>query len=63
VRSIAAAFGIPLVTLFGPTDPRWTILHGADEVMIEEREQRRMAALSIDRVWPAVRRLLERPAP
>ena len=23
-RHIAAAFGVPVVTLFGPTDPRWT---------------------------------------
>lgn len=26
-RHFAAAFGVPLVTLFGPTDPRWTDLH------------------------------------
>ena len=25
-RHIAAAFGVPVVTLFGPTDPRWTTL-------------------------------------
>ncbi len=25
-RHIAAAFGVPLVTLFGPTDPRWTTI-------------------------------------
>lgn len=25
-RHVAAAFGIPAVTLFGPTDPRWTTL-------------------------------------
>jgi heptosyltransferase-2 len=25
-RHIAAAFGVPCVTLFGPTDPRWTTL-------------------------------------
>jgi lipopolysaccharide heptosyltransferase II len=25
-RHIAAAFGIPLVSLFGPTDPRWTTI-------------------------------------
>ena len=54
VRSIAAAFGIPLVSLFGPTDPRWTLLHVAKEVMIEEREQRSMAALTVERVWQAV---------
>ena len=37
-RSIAAAFGIPLVSLFGPTDPRWTLLHRPNEIMIELRE-------------------------
>ena len=25
-RHVAAAFGVPVVTLFGPTDPRWTTL-------------------------------------
>lgn len=30
-RHIAAAFGTPLVTLFGPTDHRWTTLHGVRE--------------------------------
>ena len=55
VRSIAAAFSIPLVSLFGPTDPCWTLLHVANETMIEEREQRNMAALSVERVWQAVR--------
>ena len=25
-RHIAAAFGTPLITLFGPTDPRWTTI-------------------------------------
>ena len=25
-RHIAAAFGVPTVTLYGPTDPRWTTL-------------------------------------
>jgi heptosyltransferase-2 len=60
VRSIAAAFGVPLVSLFGPTDPCWTLLHVANETMIEERGQRSMAALSVERVWPAVRLQLER---
>jgi lipopolysaccharide heptosyltransferase II len=60
VRSIAAAFGVPLVSLFGPTDPRWTILHVGNEIMIEEREQRRMVALPVERVWPAVHQQLAR---
>ena len=60
-RSIAAAFGIPLISLFGPTDPRWTLLHVPNEIMIESREQRRMEDLSVDRVWAAVRGELEQP--
>ncbi len=60
VRSIAAAFGVPLVSLFGPTDPRWTILHVGNEIMVEERGQRRMAALSLERVWSAARQQLGR---
>ncbi len=31
-RHIAAAFGVPVVTLFGPTDPRWTTIPFEDEV-------------------------------
>ncbi|HEY2892371.1 MAG TPA: glycosyltransferase family 9 protein [Dongiaceae bacterium] len=57
-RSIAAAFNIPLVSLFGPTDPRWTLLHVPTEIMIEA-EDHRMAALPVERVWAAVRGQLE----
>lgn len=31
-RHIAAAFGVPVVTLFGPTDHRWTTIPFKDEV-------------------------------
>ncbi|MFU8828626.1 MAG: glycosyltransferase family 9 protein [Phycisphaerales bacterium] len=31
-RHIAAAFGVPVVTLFGPTDHRWTTIPFEDEV-------------------------------
>lgn len=31
-RHIAAAFGVPLVTLFGPTDHRWTTIPFEDEI-------------------------------
>lgn len=34
-RHIAAAFGRPLVTLFGPTDPRWTTLPETGAANIE----------------------------
>ena len=33
-RHIAAAFGTPTITLFGPTDHRWTTLHGATERLL-----------------------------
>lgn len=60
VRAIAAAFGVPLISLFGPTDPRWTILHVANEIMIEERQHHRMASLPVERVWAAVQQRLGR---
>ncbi len=31
-RHIAAAFGVPVVSLFGPTDKRWTTIPFADEI-------------------------------
>ncbi len=33
---IAAALGVPLVTLFGPTDPRWTATGYAKEIRLRE---------------------------
>jgi heptosyltransferase II len=57
-RSIAAAFGIPLVSLFGPTDPRWTLLHVPNETMIEAGDQHSMKAISVERVFAAVQPLL-----
>jgi heptosyltransferase-2 len=33
-RHIAAAFGVPVVTLFGPTDHRWTTIPHNDEIRI-----------------------------
>ena len=33
-RHIAAALGVPVITLFGPTDHRWTTLHGAREKLM-----------------------------
>ena len=40
-RHLAAAFGTPTVTLFGPTDPRWTILpEPASDMPLPPREIR-----------------------
>jgi heptosyltransferase-2 len=33
-RHIAAAFGVPVVTLFGPTDRRWTTIPFEDEIEV-----------------------------
>lgn len=33
-RHIAAALGVPLVSLFGPTDPRWTTINFKDEQIL-----------------------------
>ncbi len=56
-RHIAAAFGVPLVSLFGDTDPRWTDLHTPLDLALKASSMRE---LSVDRVWSAVQRQLER---
>ena len=56
-RHIAAAFGVPLVSLFGPTDPRWADLHSELDLNLRERNLR---DLSVDRVWSAVQSQLAR---
>lgn len=33
-RHIAAAFGVPVITVFGPTDPRWTEIDFSDERIV-----------------------------
>lgn len=35
-RHIAAAFGVPVVSLFGPTDPRWTTIPGREVVLVAD---------------------------
>ena len=69
---IAAAFGVPLVTLFGPTDPRWTATGYAKEIRLREdvpcgpcqqgicREERHlcMEKISVDQVYAAAVELL-----
>ncbi|MCC6950461.1 MAG: glycosyltransferase family 9 protein [Phycisphaerales bacterium] len=73
-RHIAAAFGVPLVSLFGPTDHRWTIIPtrsgGPEEVVLADPtlpehevanghpERCRIDRISVERVKEAVRRVL-----
>ncbi len=75
-RHVAAAFGVPLVTLFGPTDPRWTTIPtrpSGPEVIVqadptlppEERpeehpERCSMSKVTVEAAIDAVDRLLER---
>ncbi len=72
-RHIAAAFETPVITLFGPTDPRWTTIPFDDERILvadptlpEEEvaedhiERCRVDRISIDRVQAAAAELLER---
>lgn len=68
-RHFAAAFGVPVVALFGPTDPRWSINYHAGETRLFEalpcrpcqkrvcplRHHQCMRGLHVDRVLAAVR--------
>ena len=36
-RHLAAAFGVPVVTIFGPTDPAWTVIDFPRETQIMEK--------------------------
>lgn len=51
-RHIAAAFGVPVVTLFGPTDPRWTDLSGHLPARRDGREAPLEAAVVADPSLP-----------
>jgi heptosyltransferase-2 len=73
-RHIAAAFNVPTITLFGPTDPRWTMLppSGAhtrtdlladpslppDEIADDHPERCRIDRITLDRVTEAADALL-----
>jgi heptosyltransferase-2 len=71
-RHIAAAFGVPTVTLFGPTDPRWTTLppgqHPCENIVADPTLPEHLIAddfpercaierIEIERVLEALRRL------
>ncbi|MFA9477155.1 lipopolysaccharide heptosyltransferase II [Phycisphaerales bacterium AB-hyl4] len=71
-RHLAAAFGVPVVTLFGPTAPRWTEIHFADERQVlapgtaasmkavDESDACRMDRIEVDAVLEAVTALMTR---
>lgn len=76
-RHIAAAMGVPVITLFGPTDRRWTTLPEtgvpnveidadptlpAEMVADEHPERCRIDRIEVERVWAAVERVLGRTA-
>lgn len=71
-RHIAAAFGVPTVTLFGPTDPRWTTLPPGQhpfenivadsslpehEIADDHPERCAIDRIGVERVLDALRRL------
>ena len=72
-RHIAAAFGVPAVSLFGPTDPKWSINYHPAELRLQQHlpcspcgkrvcplgHHRCMRELSVDNVFNAVRRSLD----
>ncbi|MCA9270631.1 MAG: glycosyltransferase family 9 protein, partial [Planctomycetales bacterium] len=67
-RHFAAGFNVPVVSLFGPTDPRWSVTYHAAETMLTHpvdcgpcgkrvcplEHHRCMRDLSVDRVMEAV---------
>jgi heptosyltransferase-2 len=73
-RHIAAAFGVPVITLFGPTDPNWTRIDfdlerqlsvpvecGPCQLKKCPLDHRCMTRLRPDLVWPVVVELLRKP--
>lgn len=76
-RHVAAAFGVPLVSLFGPTDPRWTMIPTLghpeailtadpglppEEIANDHAERCAIDRISFDRVVHAVDEQLARVA-
>ena len=75
-RHFAAAFGVPLVTLFGPTDPRWAEIFYSGERQLSVSvpcgpcqlkrcpiDHRCMTALGVEQVWNAVLEQWQRTRP
>jgi heptosyltransferase-2 len=75
-RHIAAAFGVPVVTLFGPTDHRWTTIPApaGEEILVadptlpeslvadDHPDRCRVDRIEVETVLAACDRLLSRPA-
>ena len=68
---IAAAFGVPLVTIFGPTDPRWTATGYEKEIRLRaevdcgpcqkgvcRQDHRCMQAVTVEQVLEATRKVV-----
>lgn len=76
-RHVGAAFGVPVVALFGPTHPAWSDTHYDDEVRLAHpvdcspcaarecrmRHHACMEHLAVDEVFGAVARVVGRAAP
>jgi heptosyltransferase-2 len=74
VRFFAAAFGVPVVSLFGPTDASWSAIYYPKEVCLQKpvpcgpcrqrtcplEHHRCLRELAPDEVWQACRGLLDR---
>jgi heptosyltransferase-2 len=74
-RFFGVAFGLPVISLFGPTDPAWTRTHYAGETVLSHAISCRpcgrrtcplghhdcLRKLSVERVYAAVREKLEEP--
>jgi len=68
---IAAAFNVPMVTIFGPTDPRWTVTGYDKEIRLRvdvdcppcqkptcSRDHRCMTEITVDDVYAAAKKQL-----
>ena len=76
-RFFGTAFGVPTITLFGPTDPRWSRTWHPLEFNLNIdvdcgpcaqrvcplQHHRCMTDLSVDRVFETARNVLDRPQP
>lgn len=76
-RHFGAAFGVPVVSLFGPTHIEWTDTHYAAEIMLQKKLEcgpcqqrvcplghlRCMTELTVDQVYAAAMQQLKHPLP